>query len=282
MLLVLRDVFHTLWHPAGRGDLSMWVSSTLWRASRRLPAGSRVGAVTGPLAMAAVAGLWTVLIVLGWTLVYWPHVAHGFSYAQGLEPTSRTDFLDALYISLVMVATLGLGDIVPVEGWLRVVAPLQALVGFALLTALVSWISQVYPALTRRRVLALRLAAIRDATRSAGQVMTPALAVDLATSLATDVIQVRVDFAQRAETYYFRDGDDHSSLAAMIGVAVGFSLEGQVSPSADQRVATAMLKHALEDLAAALNRHFLHLRHATPMEIFHAYAADHGRTLVRP
>jgi hypothetical protein len=91
--------------------------------------------------MVAVTGLWTVLIVLGWTLVYWPHISHGFSYAEGLQPTVRTDFLDALYLSLVMVATLGLGDIVPDDGWLRIVAPLQALVGFALLTALVSWVS---------------------------------------------------------------------------------------------------------------------------------------------
>ncbi|WP_436995276.1 potassium channel family protein [Streptomyces sp. enrichment culture] len=221
-----------------------------------------------------------MLIVLGWTLMYWPHLAHGFSYAQGLEPTVRNDFLDALYISLVMVATLGLGDIVPVEGWLRVVAPLQALIGFALLTALVSWVSQIYPALTRRRVLALRLASLRDAAQSVGQ-LTPALAVDLTTSLAVEVTRVRVDFAQRAETYYFRDGEDRSSLAAMIGFASDLAAQGQASPSVDLRVSAAMLSHTLEDLAAVLNRQFLHLRHATPIEIFHAYATDHGHTLVR-
>lgn len=280
VLAALRDVFHTLWHPAGRGDLSAWVTSALWRASRRTPVGGRMATLAGPLAMVAVAGLWTVLIVLGWTLVYWPHISHGFSYAQGLEPTVRADFLDALYLSLVMVATLGLGDIVPADGWLRIIAPLQALVGFALLTALVTWISQVYPALTRRRVLALRLASLRNATRSVGQ-LPPTLAVDLMTSLAVDMAQTRVDLGQRAETYYFHEGEDRSSLAAMIGFAADLAVQGQASPRADLRVSAAMLSYALQDVAVTLNQQFLHLGNATPMQIFDAYAIDHGRSLVR-
>jgi hypothetical protein len=65
--------------------------------------------------------------------------------------------LDALYLSTVAMSTLGFGDIVPVDGWLRLVVPVQALVGFLLLTAAVSWVLQVYPAPARRRVLAVRL-----------------------------------------------------------------------------------------------------------------------------
>ncbi|MFJ8781962.1 hypothetical protein [Streptomyces sp. NPDC102476] len=56
-----------------------------------------------------------------------------------------------------------MGDIAPAEGWLRLVSPLEALVGFALLTATVSWVLEIYPTLTRRRVLAIRLAVLRNA-----------------------------------------------------------------------------------------------------------------------
>jgi hypothetical protein len=54
----------------------------------------------------------------------------------------------------VTLATLGYGDIVPTSDLLRVLVPLEALVGFALLTAALSWVISVYPALSRRRSLA--------------------------------------------------------------------------------------------------------------------------------
>lgn len=63
--------------------------------------------------------------------------------------------VDAPYLSLVTVATLGFIDIVATAPLLRL---LIALIGFALLTGAVTWMRQIYPALTRRRVLPLRLA----------------------------------------------------------------------------------------------------------------------------
>lgn len=146
-----------------------------------------------------------------------------------------------------------------------VTSTFTTLVGFGLLTALVSWVSQVHPALTRRRGPALRLASLLDATGSVDQV-TP-----LTTSLAVKVTQVRVDFAQRAETCCFRDGKDRSSLATRVGFASDLAARGQSSSSADLRVSAAMLIHALEDFAG----------HATPIEIFRAYATDHDHNLVR-
>ncbi|MFF8942469.1 potassium channel family protein [Streptomyces sp. NPDC014864] len=75
----------------------------------------------------------------------------------------------SVYLSLVTVATLGLGDIAPSADWLRIVAPLEAMVGFVLLTATVSWILGIYPALARRRALALRISQLRRAGPAAGR-----------------------------------------------------------------------------------------------------------------
>ncbi|MEU0119783.1 potassium channel family protein [Streptomyces bobili] len=279
VMAVLREVFRTLWHPTGRGGLSKRLMAGLWRLARWIGAGGgRVTAVAGPLGLAFVAAVWTTLILLGWALVYWPHLPGGFSYTSGLRPAGRAGFLDALYLSAVTVSTLGFGDIVPTDGWLRIAAPLEALIGFALLTAVVSWISQVYPALTRRRTLALRLASLRRAAHPSNR-FHPATTVSLLTGLAGDVDQVRVDLTQHAETYYFHDGQDETSLAAMAGYAADLARQGQTSARADVRTGAAMLGRALEDLTAVLNRQFLHLAAAEPMDVLRAYAADHGRRL---
>ncbi|MFM9372175.1 ion channel [Streptomyces sp. Da 82-17] len=102
----------------------------------------------GPLGMVTVVALWALTVAVGWALVYWPHMPQRFSYAAGLEPTEHASPVDALYVSLV---TLGLGDIAPAAGWLRVLAPMEALVGFVLLSATVAWVLGIYPALARRR-----------------------------------------------------------------------------------------------------------------------------------
>ncbi|MEV5438488.1 potassium channel family protein [Streptomyces sp. NPDC052682] len=176
---------------------------------------------------------------------------------------------------LVTVATLGLGDIAPDEGWLRLVSPLEALVGFALLTATVSWVLEIYPALTRRRVLAVRLALLRDSAPTTRQIDCTAGAV-LLDSLATDVVRVRIDFTQYAEAYYFHDGEDQASLAAMVGYAGTLAQLGQAAGRPEVRLAGRQLAGALEDLAAILDQRFLHTGR-TPADVFAAYAADHGR-----
>ena len=107
---------------------------------------------------------------------------------------------------MVTLATLGFGDIVPTTEWLRVAVPLEAMLGFVLLTAAVTWVLQVYPALMRRRALAIRLSLLHraDAARVLAEEDVP-MAANLLEDLAGEVVQARVDLTQYAETYYFRD-----------------------------------------------------------------------------
>lgn len=156
VLVVVRDIFHTLGHPEGQGSLSQLVLSTIWRLSRRRGGRGRLARLAGPLALLAVIVVWGAFAVIGWALLFWPSVPEGFRYASGAS-AGTNHLLDALYISMVTMSTLGFGDITPTAGWLRIATPLEALFGFALLTVAVSWVLQIYPALTRRRVLAIRL-----------------------------------------------------------------------------------------------------------------------------
>ncbi|MEV7202504.1 potassium channel family protein [Streptomyces griseoluteus] len=275
VLLTLRDLFHTLWHPTRHGGLSRLVMTGLWRLARRFRARRRVVGLVGPLALVTVVSLWTAAIVIGWAVVYWPHMPGAFTFSPGSRAPQQTSLLDSVYLSLVTVATLGLGDIAPAEGWLRVVSPLEALVGFVLLTATVSWVVEIYPALTRRRVLAVRLALLRESDPAPAQVDCTAGAL-LLDSLVTDVVRVRIDFTQYAEAYYFHDGEDHSSLAAVVGFAVVLAERGKSARLPEVRLAGSLLAGALEDLAVILDQRFLRTG-GTPAEVFAAYAADHGR-----
>ncbi|ASQ99034.1 potassium channel family protein [Streptomyces sp. 11-1-2] len=275
VMAALRDLFHTLWHPTRHGGLSRLVMTALWRLARHVRARRRVVGLVGPLAMVTVIGMWAVIIILGWAIVYWPYMPEAFTFTPGSKAAQQSALLDSVYLSLVTIATLGLGDVVPTEGWLRLVSPLEALIGFVLLTATVSWMLEIYPALTRRRVLAIRLALLRGSNPTAGQ-LDCAVGALLLDSLATDIVRVRIDFTQYAEAYYFHDGEDHASLAAMVGYAAALAERGQAARRPDASLAGDLLARALEDLATTLDQRFLHTG-GTPTEVFAAYAADHGR-----
>lgn len=273
--LALRDVFHTLWHPTGQGAVASRLMSGVWRLSRRLGRAA-VADVAGPVGMVLVVTTWAALVVTGFTLVVLPHMDDGISYGVGLDPQRSSDLLDALYLSLVSVSTLGYGDLVPTHGWLRAVIPLQALVGFGLLSAAVTWVLQVYPALGRRRALAVRLSLLgaRDAERVISRSGAGALCL-LLDGLAAAVAQVRVDLSQYPESYYFHDLDTATSLPEALPVA--WRLADAARESADEglRLTGQVLTAALEDLAEALDRQFLH-DNGSPRQVLQAYAADHA------
>ncbi|MGY1731012.1 ion channel [Geodermatophilus sp. SYSU D01045] len=269
VLLVLRDIVHTLWHPSGRRGLSRRLMQAVWQAGRGARHRSAAGFLGGPMAMVVVVLVWIALLVTGWTLVYWPHLPHGFVYGSGLE-SGRSGVLDAVYLSLVTLATLGFGDIVPESPWLRIAVPVQALVGFVLLTAAVTWVLQVYPALSRRRALALRLSLL-------GRAALPAADVDagLVREVAVDLAQVRVDVTQHAETHYFRDVDPETALPLQLPVALALAEAAGRSADPQVRAAAALLGLALEDLTGELDRQFLH-RGGDVRARVAAYADDHG------
>jgi hypothetical protein len=189
--------------------------------------------------------------------------------------------IDALYLPIVTLATLGFGDIVPHDPWLRLAVPVQALVGFAQLTAAMSWVLQVYPALTRRRALAIRLSLLsRSGICRLLEREESSLAATILEDLTTEVVPARGRLTQYAETYYFRDGDEETSLPAMFGVAADLTDAATRSPVPDVRFAGQLLSHALGDLTRVLDEQFL--RSGEPMEgILQAYAAEHGPPVTR-
>lgn len=276
VLVALRDIFHTLWHPSGRGSLSTRVMRVVWWAGqRRRTPSSGLG---GPAGLGLVILLWVTMLIAGGALVYVPHLPEGFLFSTGLDVAERSDALDAVYLSTVTLATLGLGDIVPVDGWLRIAVPVQGLLGFGLLTASVTWVLQVYPALVRRRTLAVRLSVIHSvAPDDLLHDPDSTVAAPLLESLTGALVQARVDLTQYAETFYFRDGDEEAALPAMMGVVTALVESGRAAPRRDVRVAAALLSRAVDDFAVVLDDQFLHSGARTG-DVLAAYAHAHKRT----
>lgn len=274
VLIILRDVFHTLWHPTRHGGLSRLAMTLLWRLSTRGRKSRRAAGLAGPVGMVTVVATWACAVTVGWALVYWPHMPEAFSFSGALKPSEHSGPVDAMYLSLVTVATLGLGDIAPSADWLRIIAPLEALVGFALLTATVSWILGIYPALARRRALALRISQLRRAAPTAGDLASDTRAAVL-DQLAADIARACVDFLQYPESYYFHDGPGDISLARNLAYAADLAEQARLTEHSGARVAAAVLAASLDDLAAVLDERFLHTA-GTRQQILAAYARDHG------
>jgi Ion channel len=271
---IIRDVFHTLFHPIGHGSIAPLMMKLIWRLLRLLPPQRRIATLTGPLGIAMVVLTWGFVAVLGWTLIYFAQMPEGFAYGSELNPAERHDVVDSLYLSLVTVATLGFGDVVPTSLSLRLAAPLEALFGFMLLTAAVSWVLEIYPALHRRRVLALQLSTLRRAREADSNLGIDDVPIDVLTALAANIVEARNDFTQYGATYYFRDLETDASLAASLEYATHLAAEATASSQPQMRLAGVLMTAAVDSLAELLDQEFLQLGGDTAA-VVQAYATDH-------
>jgi hypothetical protein len=271
----VRDMYHSLLHPSGKGALSHALMAAVWRVSKAT--GHRFGSAVGPAAMAAAVVLWVALQAVGWALIYVPHIPSGFVYSSGIDPARYNDFLESLYISLVTLATLGFGDVVATDPWVRLAAPLEALAGFGLLTTALTWFTQVYPPLSRRRALALDLKGLagtgyaEELTR-----LDPVAGAAVLHTLASQIGKARIDLTQHTESYYFQEEDPDLSLARQLPYALVLRDAAAVSPAPELRTAANVLSQALEQLGTKLRDDFVDADEDLH-EVFAVYATDHDR-----
>lgn len=279
----LRDMFHSLLHPQRQGRLSRWVLSGVWKVSRAT--GHRLGSAAGPAGMVAVILMWVLLQTIGWAMVYLPHLPSGFSYS-GVDPERQVRLVEAVYVSLTTLSTVGFGDVVATDAWIRLAAPVQALTGFALLTAALTWFTQVYPPLSRRRSLALALHGMRRGGYAETLAEAGPGALGVLDDLSARIEQSGIDFAQHTESYFFLESDPELALAGQLPYAVELrdsalssarSGAGEEAPESPDGLAARAerLSVALDRLADVLAEDFV--SGEGPEEVFAAYAADHRR-----
>ena len=164
--------------------------------------------LAGPVAFVTVIATWAGLLVLGWALVFWPHMPGSFRFDAGIE-AAGSDFVHALNVSLVTLTTLGFGDITPTSDALRLILPLEALLGFGLLSASISWLVSIYPALSRRRSLAYEISLLRAAEAEGDlslDALTPDVAERMLAELTSRLVAVERDLVHFPISYYFSAG----------------------------------------------------------------------------
>jgi hypothetical protein len=271
--LALRDIFDVLFHPAGHAVVARQIIRGVRAVAARLP-GSRSGLLVGPTSYILVVAGWAALLAVGWALVWMPQMPDGFTFSRGLDPSHHSAFIDALYVSLVNLSSLGYGDIAPAAALLRILGPLETLFGLGLLTASISWLISIYNAISRRDALADEVHLARETEERLGEKLAeadPRLLESMLASFADQLIRVRRDLIHFPISHYFRTPEEERSLAHLLPYLRALSAEAlDEGRPHELRVRAEVLRMAIEDYAATL-RGRLFLGGATTDETLERY-----------
>lgn len=172
LMVLVADVHATVFIPRGRAGVltkSLYRHSwRLWkRIGARLPTARRRQFLSwlGPSLVPLTVTVWGLMLILGFALMYAPWVA---DFAVSPEESGPVPgWALALYYSGYSAVTLGVGDVIPNGTTPRLMAVVEAGLGFALFTVSVTYLLSVYSA--RNQATALAVAVSRFIGRSDGQ-----------------------------------------------------------------------------------------------------------------
>jgi hypothetical protein len=219
LALLATDVFLTAFHPRGvGGPLNTLQNRLAWRIALRIgritPRALRVAA---PLMVVLTLASWFVILVVSFALAYYPWM-ETFLVSDG---SLRAHWVEALYYSGYTAATLGFGDLVPGLQRFRLLAPIEAFLGFSLISVSVTYLLAVYRELLAMRTLALDIAVhFREGDEHfLALARTPAEQQTLATwcdSITSSLIRSLEAHFQYPILHYFRPADDRRALPVQI------------------------------------------------------------------
>jgi hypothetical protein len=157
--LVALDIYRTILHSRGRsGPVTETLTRVVWRfvrgaAFRRSRSGRhRLLSHVGPLLLPLTVATLVATLILGYSLLYWPHLPAGFNVEERAQSPRA---IEALYFSGITFTTLGYGDIAPRSTSMRLLALSEALTGFGFISLAVTYLVSLTAALERKRAVAL-------------------------------------------------------------------------------------------------------------------------------
>ncbi len=276
VLVALRDVFDTLFHPHGQGVVSEKLMRAVWRVTKRLARGNhRMLSFAGPVAFITVIGTWGALVVIGFALIIWAHMPDAFAVTtQG--SAGQDSIIDAVYLSMVDLTSLGYGDIVPTTDLLRLLGPLETVIGLGLLTASISWLLLLYRVLSDYRSLSHEIALLIE-TEGSSQTglaeIDPSVSAGVLADLTSRVVAMRDDFVHSPIAYYFHPRDPRHALPVLLPGLIEV-VESCSAPDRAPALAfqARMLERAITDLLSTIAEEFLG---SPAQEALAAYRRDH-------
>lgn len=158
VLIAIYDIIQTVLHLDDEGYIAGKIFRIIWvtdiKVVRVIPSSRRMMvSMAGPAMIITTITVWVSLFIVGFALIYWPHLDQFRSDHAYVTLT----FIDALYFSGVTASVLGYGDITPLSDVFQIVSFIQAALGFALLTGILTFLINIVSGVSDRNALALRL-----------------------------------------------------------------------------------------------------------------------------
>jgi hypothetical protein len=189
ILYGLREVFRDIFHPSRSGTMSDYIGrsfSLLMRRTRFRPA-------LGPLALITVVLCWVGLITVGFALIYCALLPTDMTAPQVEQTGFARNLLRSLYFSLGALDTFNTFDLSARSDWLKLVVAVEGLIGISMITASVSWLVLLYPAISRSRHFARRASALLQAESRCGLSIVREIGAPILLELSDRVLQFRLD-----------------------------------------------------------------------------------------
>jgi hypothetical protein len=258
--VVVLDVTLTVLHIDVSGRLGTWWQRSIWRVSvavirRRPRARYRVLAAAGPVMIVATYALWIALYVVGFALIYWPFLDR----FRSADPIGTLGFFDALYFSGATGTVLGFGDITPLTPGLKVLSVIEAGVGFALLTGVITFLISLVAGVTQRNALATRLHDESDGTFDGVVLVLRSLSIEGVEALRDRLTSLASELRDLVETMhqfpvldlYFRSADPAREVESLLRTATETALVARILA---QDPALASLRLVAADLQTIVER----------------------------
>ncbi|HEV7397728.1 MAG TPA: potassium channel family protein [Pyrinomonadaceae bacterium] len=205
----------------------------------------------GPMSLLLLLVFWALGLIFGYALILWatdPAISNNAGLGMHLYMSGATFF------------TLGYGDVVPTNGWGRLVSVIEAGNGFGLLAIVISYLPILYQAFSRREASISLLDARAGSPSSAVELLRRHRAEDSFDDLNRLLSEWERWSAELLESHlsypvlcYFRSQHDNQSwLGALTTVLdtcalVMVGVEG--APVWQARMTFAMARHAVVDIA---------------------------------
>lgn len=242
---------------------------SLWRFfARNVPVGAQreqfLG-IFGPLSMMLLFSIWAAGLIFAFALVQWALLT-----ANGHAPA----FGQQVYLSGVTFFTLGYGDVLPVGGWGKSLAVIEAGTGFGFIAVVIGYLPVLYQLFSRREAHVIQLDARAGSPPRAITLLRRHAESDGLAKIddllraweiwGSELLESHLSYPMLA--YYRSQHDDQSWLAALAAImdTCALILIGVADLSPLQaRMTFAMARQVIVELVRSLDLPELHTP-ATP------------------
>jgi hypothetical protein len=264
LLAVSLDAFQTIILPrrsTGRFRLTSIFYILTWRpwvffASRIRDVRKREAAFSfyGPMSLIFLLAVWAAVMLLGFALIYYA------LHSPFRDDLQGRGFASDLYVSGTTLFTLGLGDVTPRVGAVRVIVIFESGTGLGLLAVVMGYFPVLYQAFSRREVSISLLDARAGSPPTAAELLKRHAYDGGQSALAVLLVEWERWSAELLESHisypllcYFRSQHTNQSwigaLTAVLDTSALLIAGVQGHEARQAQLTFAMARHALVDLS---------------------------------